>query len=89
MSSSEYTSSSESENTFSDKETDSEKYESSQEQLSSPPPEDNTPTCIYCWKSLLSVPHDCIGSKICINKNCVIQKDCKCLWHKQINEFYR
>jgi hypothetical protein len=56
------------------------------ERSSSPIPEDDTPECIYCGKSLLSVPHTCGATEGCKNKNSIIIKNCQCNWHKQLKK---
>lgn len=52
---------------------------------SSPIPEDDTLQCVYCRKSLFSLPHTCRATKGCKNKNSLIIK-CQCKWHKQLKE---
>ena len=54
---------------------------------SSPIPPDDTPECIYCRKSLFAIPHTCGATEGCENKNSIINKDCQCKWHKQLNGF--
>ena len=57
-----------------------------EERSSSPLPEDNIPECIYCYRSLLHVPHICGATTGCQDKSNILLKTCDCQWHKQIKK---
>jgi len=57
-----------------------------EQRSSSPMPEDNTPDCIYCGRSVFHTPHTCGATEGCKDKNNLLIKDCKCKWHKQLKK---
>ena len=63
-----------------------EDYFYEEQRSSSPVPEDNTPDCIYCGRSVFHTPHTCGAAEGCKDKNNLLIKDCKCKWHKQLKK---